>query len=191
LLNLLESNKTPIIHCDIDIIIEKDLEDLVKLDYDMIISKEIGGTNSFPKECSQILGFGVCTGFYIVKESSKKFMQNILEMMMSKKYSSCSDQVTLMNYISNSNYKIEEGDDTFIEKVIHIDNIKIGVLKFDIVIRDPIYSKEQYANHINVDNVGGSQNFIRYFYEKLETLPLTCRCGKTYLGDYSVCTHNR
>ena len=58
-----------------------------------------------------------------------------------------------------------------------------------ISIRDPIINDGQFANHINIDNVGGVQNFIKYFYEDLETLPLTCRCGKKHLGDNSICKH--
>ena len=37
-----------------------------------------------------------------------------------------------------------------------------------------------------MDNDG---NFIKYFYEPLETLPLTCICGKTNLGDNNICSH--
>lgn len=179
-----------------DIIIENEIECLVNLPYDFIISTEIGGNQSFPKECSQILGFGVCSGFYILKPSSLAFINKNLSNMTTKTYNSLSDQVNIMNYIVNNNYKVYDSECvlngiTFKNKIIEIDDINICVLDFDIIIRDPITTKNQYGNHINIDNVGGSDNFIKYFYEPLEKLPLTCRCGKTHLGDYNVCKHTR
>jgi hypothetical protein len=194
ILNKLKDDKKPIVHIDQDIIIEKDIEPLVELPYDIIISTEIGGDKSFPSECSQILGFGVCSGFYILKSTSINFMTNILENMKNKKYKSNSDQVNLMNHIVNSKYDIVEeniilDNKKYTNKIINIDGIQICVLDFNIVTRDPIINKGQFANHINIDNVGGVQNFIKYFYEDLETLPLTCRCGKTHLGDNNICKH--
>jgi len=44
-------------------------------------------------------------------------------------------------------------------------------------------------NIINIDNVGGPINFLKYYDEDLEKLPLTCRCGKTHLGDNNICQH--
>lgn len=70
-----------------------------------------------------------------------------------------------------------------------LDNIKICVLDFNIVTRDPIINNGQFANHINIDNVGGVFSYLRYFNEVLETLPLTCRCGKKHLGDNNICKH--
>ncbi len=162
-------NDLPIIHIDMDLIIEKEIEEIVNLPYDFIISTEIGGNQSFPKECSQILGFGVCSGFYIIKKSAYDFMSNILNNMKNKKYNSLSDQVNIMNYITLSDYKLYEeevilNNVKFKNKIIEIDNIKICVLDFDIIVRDPIIIKNQYGNHINVDNVGGVKNFIKYFY---------------------------
>jgi hypothetical protein len=102
--------------------------------------------------------------------------------MIQEKYESYSDQNTLMNYILNNTHVIEE-------ECVSIDNIKICVLDFNLVTRDPIINNGQFANHINVDNIGGSENFIKYFYNNLEDLPLTCRCGKSWLGDTSECAH--
>lgn len=186
----------PVVQIDLDIIIEKEIDEIVKLPYDFIISTEIGGNKCFPKECSQKLGFGLCSGFYVLKPESISFMSKILANMRDKTYNSISDQVTLMNYITNSTYKVYEedcilNDIKFTNKIIEIDGIKICVLDFDIITRDPIITKNQYGNHINFSNVGGADVYIRYFYEPLETLPLTCRCGKTHLGDYSICTHKR
>ena len=171
----------PIVHVDIDIIVEKELEEIVNLPYDFIISTEIGGNESFPKECSQKLGFGVCTGFYVIKNSALDFMLKILNNMKNKTYGSLSDQVNIMNYIVNTPHvvKIEEcvlNNVTFKNKIIEIDNIKICVLDFDIITRNPFSIKNQFANHINIDNVKGVNNFIKYFYEPLENLPLTCGC---------------
>ena len=188
-----ETNK-PVVNIDMDLIIEKDIEPLVNLNYDLIISTEIGNNNAFPKECSQILGFGVCTGFYIIKQGAINFMKNIYESMKINKYNTYSDQVNIMNYITNNNYKVtnEEiflDDIKYINKIIEIDNIKICVLDFNIIIRDPIMKIGQFGNHINIDNVGGTENFLKYFDNDLESLPLTCRCGKVHLGDSSICKH--
>lgn len=189
----LKHNK-PIVHIDIDLIIEKDINEIVNLPYDFIISTEIGGNKSFPKECSEKLGFGVCSGFYVIKKEAVNFMLKILNNMKNKVYNSLSDQVNIMNYVVNNKYEIKEeecilNNVTFKNKIIEIDNIKICVLDFDIITRDPILTKEQFGNHINIDNVGGVNNFIKYFYQELEMLPLTCRCGKKHLGDNSICQH--
>lgn len=190
---LLEKNK-PVVHIDIDLIIEKNIEPIVELNYDIIISTEIGFNKAFPKECSEILGFGVCSGFYVIKPSALKFVIKLYNLMYNRIYNSYSDQVNLMNYIVNNNYTISEEEITldgvkYINKIIHIDNIKICVLDFNIIVRDPIVNNGQFGNHINIDNIGGTQNFLKYFDEDLEKLPLTCRCGKTHLGDNNICKH--
>jgi hypothetical protein len=194
ILQKIKNDYKPIVHIDQDIIIEKDITPLIELPYDIIISKEIGNENAFPSECSSILGFGVCSGFYILKSTSIKFMEKILKNMKSKKYESYSDQVNIMKYILNNSYEINEENiilhnKKYTNKVIKIRDIKICVLDFNIIIRDPLINDGQFANHINIDNVGGVHNFLRYFNEDLETLPLTCRCGKIHLGDSSICKH--
>lgn len=193
-IELFYKNNLPIVHIDIDIIIENDIQEIVDLPYDFIISTEIGGNQSFPKECSQILGFGVCSGFYVIKRPALNFLYKILYNMKNKVYNSLSDQVNIMNYIINNKYQIKEEEcilkgKKFTNKIIEIDDIKICVLNFDIITRDPIVMKDQFANHINIDNVGGVNNFIKYFYEPLQNLPLTCRCGKKHLGDNNQCNH--
>lgn len=182
------------IHIDQDIIVEKNIQPIINLPYDIIISKEIGEDKAFPSECSKILGFGVCSGFYILKPSSIVFMKIIFNNMINKKYGSYSDQVNIMNYIVNNKYELSEENIildgiNYCNKIIKIDNIKICVLDFNIVTRDPIINNGQFANHINIDNVGGSNNFIKYFYNEIENLPLTCRCGKKHLGDNNICNH--
>ena len=97
----LKENK-PIVHIDMDIIIEKEIEEIVSLPYDFIISTEIGGNQSFPKECSQKIGFGVCSGFYVIKKEALNFMMKILNNMKNKIFNSLSDQVNIMNYIVNN-----------------------------------------------------------------------------------------
>ena len=192
--NLLLSVETekPIVQMDMDIIVENDIETNVQLDYDFIISTEIGGNTAYPTECSQRLGFGVCSGFYILKPSARVFLSKILSFMKEKKFNSLSDQVTLMNYIVQHPHTIVEDKIcldgmVYKNKIIHIDDIKIYVLDFEIVIRDPIVMRGQFANHINIDNVGGTHPFLKYFDEPLEQLPLTCRCGK--LGNTNICHH--
>jgi hypothetical protein len=193
-IDLLLKYEKPIVMCDLDVIVEKDIQPIVDLPFDIIISTEIGGSESYPKECSKILGFGVCCGFMVLKPSSKNFLLNILKNMESKKYDTYDDQVNFMNHIVNSKYSILSEDIIFdnkkyTNKIITVNNIKICVLDFNIVTRDPIINDGQFANHINIDNVGGVFTFLRYFNEILETLPLTCRCGKKHLGDNNECKH--
>jgi hypothetical protein len=190
---LLKTQKT-IVMCDLDVIIEKDIQPLVDLSYDIIVSTEIGGAKAYPKECSEKLGFGVCCGFMVVKPSATKTMLEIFKNMQAKKYNTYDDQVNLMNYIVNHNYTVSDEEIVldgiqYTNKIIDIDNIKICVLDFNIITRDPVTQNGQFGNHINIDNVGGTSNFLKYFYEPLENLPLTCRCGKTHLGDYNICPH--
>jgi hypothetical protein len=121
-------------------------------------------------------------------------MIKILKHMKEKTHKSFSDQVNIMNYVVNNEYILREEECVlngikFMNKIIEIDNIKICVLDFGIIVRDPIFIKHQFGNHINIDNVGGVNNFIKYFYEPLENLPLTCRCGKKHLGDNNICSH--
>lgn len=192
----LKRTQIPIVQCDLDIILEKDIEPLVNLPYDIIISTEIGGAKSFPPECSSKLGFGVCTGFYVCKPQAAPFLESILAKMKQQAYNTYSDQVTLMNTIVASNPTVHEDSvvmdgRTFHNKCITLNGLRIGVLDFRLMIRDPMEDVGQFGNHINVDNVRGVPTFIRYFYEPLAQLPLTCRCGKTDLGDFSVCTHSK
>lgn len=176
-LDLLFKYNKSIVMCDLDIIIEKDIQPIVELPFDIIISTENGGQNSYLKEFSQ-LGFGLCCGFMILKPSAKKIMLNIFKNMETKKYKTYDDEVNIMNYIVDNKQSIKEEECVldgviFKNKIIEIDNIKICVLDFDIITRDPITKKEQFGNHINIDNVGGVSNFLQYFYEPLEKLPLT------------------
>jgi hypothetical protein len=193
-LNIISETNKVVVNIDMDLIIEKDIEPLIDLDFDFIISTEIGNDNAFPKECSKILGFGICTGFYIIKPSAINFMKNIYESMKIQKYNTYSDQVNIMNFIVNNNNRIynEEiilDNIKYTNKIIEIDNIKICVLDFNIIVRDPILNIGQFGNHINVDNVDGTENFLKYYDNDLESLPLTCRCGKIHLGDNTICKH--
>jgi hypothetical protein len=193
-LNILLKESNPLVHIDIDLIIKKDIEPLVNLEYDLIFSREIGEDGAFPKECSKILGFGICSGFYIIKPTALNFIMKIYNMMNSYKFNSYSDQVNIMNYIVNNYYVVKDEYVTldgiqYKNNIIEIDNIKICVLDFNIILRDPILNVNQFGNHINIDNVGGTENFLRYFDEDLESLPLTCRCGKIHLGDNNICKH--
>jgi hypothetical protein len=69
-INILITTNKPVVHIDIDLIIKKDIEPLINMNYDIIFSKEIGEDLAFPKECSKILWFGICSGFYIIKPSA-------------------------------------------------------------------------------------------------------------------------
>jgi hypothetical protein len=193
-LSIVAKTNKPVVHIDIDLIIEKDIKPLIDLPYDLIISKEIGEDQAYPKECSKILGFGICSGFYIIKPSAYKFMSKLYD-IMSNNSVNYSDQVNLMNYIVNSKYNVKDEEIIldnvkYINKIIEIDDNKICVLDFNIIIRDPVFNIGQFGNHINIDNVGGTNNFLKYFDNNLENLPLTCRCGKKHLGDNSTfCKH--
>jgi hypothetical protein len=117
-------------------------------------------------------------------------------MMKQKKYGTYSDQNTLRSYILEQPHKIRPivstiDGITYSHSLIHVDNIKIVILDMELITRDPMTTKTQFANHVNVDNVGGVQTFIRFFYERIEDLPLTCRCGKRHLGNTEICTHIR
>lgn len=193
-LDLLLLTNKPIVMCDLDIIIEKDIQPIIDLPFDIIISTEIGGSNAYPKECSSKLGFGVCCGFMVLKNTSSEFISEIFKNMELKKYNTYDDQINLMNHIVDKHDNIKEYNiildgKNYTNKIIYINNIRICVLDFDIITRDPIINKGQFGNHINIDNVGGVFSFLRYFNEVLETLPLTCRCGKRHLGDNNECEH--
>lgn len=198
IIKLLENDNKPVVHCDIDVIIEKNIESLINIKYDIIFSKEFGENNAFPKDCSNKIGFGICTGFYIIKPTpnSINFLKKIYNDMINKLYGSYSDQITIMNTIVNNNYNIKNtffinNNLIFTNKIITLNdyNIDICVLDFDLITRDPEYTKDQFANHINIDNVGGSFNFINYYNYKLEDLPLTCRCGK--FDNTNICNHRK
>jgi hypothetical protein len=181
ILSLLMKERKPIVQCDLDVIIEKDIQPLIDLDYDFIISQEHYGENAYPAECSNKLGFGVCSGFYIVKPSGFGFLASLLELMVSRKYGVYSDQVTLMNYIVQSAYKlrnetIEIDGVKYINTIIELDGYKLCVLDFELVRRDPFERNNQLANHINVDSIGGIRQLIRYYYEDYKDLPLSCGC---------------
>lgn len=200
IIKIIETENIPIIQCDLDIIVEKDLEKLLDIPYDIIFSKEVGGINAYPSNCSKIVGFGICCGFYIIKptEKSIKFLKKLYYNMINKVYDNTyTDQINIMNMIINSNYTISDkffidNNIIYTNKIISLndeDDIKICVLDFDLITRDPEYTKNQFGNHINIDNVGGADNFIKYYYDKLENLPLVCRCGK--MGNTEICSHRK
>ena len=170
-LALLNELHHPVIHCDLDIIIEKNIAPIVEwgkqLDVDLIFSRETWG-DPFP----------LCSGFYVLYPRSLNFSKKWLDMMKKKQYGTYSDQTTLRSYLMGQPYQIQ---DKYGYKLITVDDIKICILDMSMITRDPILQENQYANHINVDNVGGTDQFIRFFYEKMEDLPLTCRCGKSHL----------
>ena len=191
-IGLLQKEKRPIVHCDLDVIVVYDLEPMVEYckreRYDMVFSRETWG-DPLP----------FCSGFYILNAislASVSFFENLLQMMKQKQYNTYSDQNTLRSFLLETPHTRQRvscrlnGVD-YINTVITIDNIRICILDMDIVTLDPMATKTQFANHINVDNVGGTSTFIRFFYESIEDLPLTCRCGKRHLGNTDVCIHQR
>jgi hypothetical protein len=45
----------PVVHCDLDVILMKDIQEIVDLPYDLIISREIGKDRTFPTQCTVVL----------------------------------------------------------------------------------------------------------------------------------------
>lgn len=191
IIDILIKTGEPVVHCDMDVIIEKDIQPLINMEGDFIISTEIGGAKSFPKECSSVIGFGVCSGFYICKPSALTFLIALYKNMYAQTFGSYSDQVNIMNMIVKNEHSIKDVKSAFdgieyTNKLISMKEVSMCVLDFGLIARDPEYSRGQFANHINIDNVGGYSNFIRYFYEPLEELPVTCRCGKLGIGLFAI-----
>jgi hypothetical protein len=189
-LKLLNGRGHPVVHCDLDMIVVQDLEPILQWGetekFDMVFSRETWG-DPLP----------ICSGLYILYPSSYSFCKTLRSMMKHKTYGTYSDQNTLRGYILNHPHSIHQTSCTLNgtiypnNTVITIDTIVICILDMDILTRDPMKTKTQFANHINVDNVGGIYTFIRYFYERLEDLPLTCRCGKRHLGNTDICLHRK
>ena len=175
----LEKNNIAV-QCDLDIIIKKDIQELIDLDYDFIIAQEINENKAFPQECSSILGFGVCTGFYIAKPNSLSFLKNILNDMQKDTYNtnSYSDQVNIMHTLVKNDITVEYkkiilDNIEYENKIISFNDIKICVLNFEIIRRDPITDKNHYAMHVNINSVGGVFNFLKYFTEDFDSLLYT------------------
>jgi hypothetical protein len=148
ILDLLIKERKPIVQCDLDVVIEKDIEPLINLNYDFIISQEHYGNKAYPGECSEKLGFGICSGFYIIKPRGFPFLYKIYEYMITRKYGVYSDQVNLMNYITQNEYTIEEESIeldgiVYTNKIIEIDGFNICVLDFELVRRDPFERKNK------------------------------------------------
>lgn len=179
-LEILHREMKPVVHVDMDLIITKDIEPLVQLDYDLIFSTENDGNRAYPPDCSKILGFGICTGFYILKPASFQFMSSIMELMHNRVYKDYSDQVTLMNYFVSNPHVLKEEEVridgvVYTNKVIEINNLRIGVLDLRLITREPKQKGNPFGNHIVIDNVGGTQNFLRYFDEDLDLVNAQCR----------------
>lgn len=180
-IELLRQGET-VVHCDLDIIIQKDIKQLIDINSDIIISKEIGGDRAFPCNCSDRLGFGVCTGFYIAKPTALPYLRRILERMVEIKYDKCySDQVAIMNSIVDNGFLSGTENITldglaYKNHTVETEDTKLCVLDFEIIKRDPDTDQNHFGMHINIDNVDGPNNFIRYFYEDFNKLPKTCRC---------------
>lgn len=106
-IKLLNDN-VPIVMCDLDVIIEKDIQPLVDLPYDIIISTEIGGDKAYPTVCSAKLGFGVCCGFMVIKptDEARRTILSIFNNMEKFKYNTYDDQVNFMHYILCNNRAI-------------------------------------------------------------------------------------
>ena len=79
---------------------------------------------------------------------------------------------------------------TYTNKIISIDGIKICVLDFEIIIRDPVFSKGQFANHINIYNVGGTIQFLRYFDKPVGKSFIVLSMWKNTFGQFgNMYTH--
>ncbi|MEY2879263.1 MAG: hypothetical protein RLZZ15_1643 [Verrucomicrobiota bacterium] len=191
MLALLGAHGKPVIQCDLDVVVEKDLAPLLGLDFDLVFSNEPGG---FPTECSAKVGVGACCGFFILRPAGAPFAARLLDDMRRRTYGTYADQVALMHRIAASGAApapstAELGGREYRCHAFRVDGARIGILDNRLVTRDPVRDEGQFANHINIDNVGGVRRMIRYFYEPLDDLPLTCRCGQ--FGDTRACAHLR
>jgi hypothetical protein len=189
-LEILEKTKKPVVHIDLDVIVKKDIMPLVQLDYDIIFSRDIGYTKVSPPEFSQRFGFTICSGFHVIKSGGRLFMNKIMGLMGRLINQSYSDSFNVMKYILGHEHTIEPDDwGSYKNTIINIKGTRICVLDFGIIEREPLFDREQYAYHINVDNVGGYNEFTRYFTEPLESLPTPCRCRIKYMAEQSECPH--
>lgn len=159
----------------------KDLRQLAEIEGDIIISKEIGEDKAYPGNCSSRLGFGVCSGFYVAKPSALKYIQDILSRMLEMRYGNYSDQVTMMNSFVDNGFLtgtslVNLDGIAYTNRLVETESIKICVLDFEIIRRNPVSDQGHYGMHINIDSVSDSNEFIKYFYEDFQSLPSTCRC---------------
>jgi len=123
-----------------------------------------------------------------------RFLNSVFSDMKNRTYGNYSDQVAIMNRLAGSDAHIEEvamqvNGRTYTNQVLCVEGVSICVVDFALLVRDPVRDAGQLANHINIDNVGGPEAFLRYFEEPLDDLPLTCRCTKEHLGNTDECPH--
>lgn len=187
----LAASGNPVIQCDLDVVVESDLAPLVGLDFNLILSADPDG---FPRECSAKVGVGACTGFYILRPTGVPFVVRLLADMKNRRFGSCADQVALMNHLATAGVApsfatMQLAGREYRNATFRVEGVSICVLDNGIVTRDPVRNTGQFANHVNCENVGGVRQMIRYFYEHLDDLQLTCRCGQ--LGDTRICAHLR
>jgi hypothetical protein len=189
-LEIIKRTDRPIVHIDLDVIVKKDISPLVQLDYDIIFSRDIGYTKVSPPEFSERFGFTICSGFHVIKPGGRLFMNKIMSLMGRVINQSYSDSFNVMKYILVHEHTIEPDDwGSYKNTIINIEGIRICVLDFGIIEREPLFDREQYAYHINVDNVGGYKEFVKFFTEPLESLPTPCRCRIKYMAEQSECPH--
>jgi len=176
-LEIIKRTDRPIVHIDLDVIVKKDITPLVQLDYDIIFSRDIGYTKVSPPEFSERFGFVISSGFHVIKPGGRLFMNKIMGLMGRLTHNSYSDSFNIMKYILGHEHTIEPDDwGSYKNTIINIEGTRICVLDFGIIEREPLFDREQYAYHINVDNVGGYKEFVKFFTEPLESLPTPCRC---------------
>jgi hypothetical protein len=191
-LEIIKTTDRPVVHIDLDVIVKKDITPLVQLDYDIIFAREIGGSKAFPPEFSGRLGFAISSGFHVIKPRGYGFMNKMMGLMGRLINQSYSDSFNIMKYILEHEHTIDMVYfKEYKNNIINIEGIRICVLDFSIIEREPIFDRGQYALHINVDNVGGYNEFARYFTEPLESLPTPCRCRIKYMAEKTECPHIR
>jgi len=139
IIKLLEKNIIGI-NIDIDTIFFKSIIPIINLDYDFIISRAEADNKAWPQDCSEKIGFGACSGFYIAKPKSLDLMKYLLNSMQNNTYNSYTDQETIMRIFSSGNIiwqdKIDKVDNIeYTNKIGKFNDINICVLDFNIFHR--------------------------------------------------------
>ena len=151
---------------DIDTIFLKSPNSIFDLDYDFIISRGECEDKCWPHECSAIIGFGACTGFYIAKPTALDFCKLLLTNMLEKKFGGYSDQLTIMKMFVECNtiWKNKEvtlDGITYTVKETTMMGIRICCLDFNMFERGLYFcNRGQYGNHFSPNKIGGLDAFI-------------------------------
>lgn len=171
IIEFLEKGYT-VVHCDIDIIIQRDIEELLEIDADFIISKATTSHDcEYLEHYYNQYGFCICSGFFIAKPSSISFLKYIFEKMQKKSlkyitYETYSDQCSIMECFIDNNLSTRDiiYKNTFTNMLSNVLDVDICILDDNIIKISDELGSNSYGTHMNIDKEGGSLNFLRNFY---------------------------